>query len=249
MLNATEERPTKVLLHGPLGDMFGREHSLYVSSPSEAIRALCVLREGFRGELSRPGAFYTVLAGETALPPEGLNIGTAGRDIHIVPVVEGAKTDNQAAGWSILAGAALIGVSIALPGAAAVAAAKVAGTLSTGMKVGAFIGGIASSFGWSMALGGVINLLSPSDTTDKPSEAPENDPSRLFSGAVNTIAQGHPIQICYGEVEVGSALISTMIEYAHKPHSDDGGGGGPRDDFGPIYIKEMDDDLRHPQLF
>jgi predicted phage tail protein len=202
MLNATEERPTKVLLHGPLGDMFGREHSLYVSSPGEAIRALCVLREGFRDELSRPGAFYTVLAGETALPLEALNIGTARRDIHIVPVVEGAKSDNAAAGWSILAATALIVVGYAL-----------SGYTGGGSLVLTKVGSAMLAAGISMGIGGVISLLSSSDTGDKPKEQSANNPSRLFSGAVNTIAQGHPIQICYGEVEIGSALISTMMDH------------------------------------
>jgi predicted phage tail protein len=212
MLSATELNggPTKVLLHGPLGDMFGREHSLYVSSPGEAIRALCALREGFRGELSRPGAFYTVLAGGTALPLEGINIGTAGRDIHIVPVVAGAKSDGANV-LTAIAGIALIAVATYCFGPAGAAAAKAG---STGAAAAWGVAAtVASSVGWQLAISGVSGLLAPADTGDKPSE-PGQNPSRLFSGAVNTIAQGHPIQICYGEVEIGSAIIASMIDYS-----------------------------------
>jgi hypothetical protein len=52
--------------------------------------------------------------------------------------------------------------------------------------------------------------------TPKPpkSDRSENTPSSLFSGAVNTISQNHPIQICYGELEIGSAIIATMIDHS-----------------------------------
>jgi predicted phage tail protein len=235
--------PTKVTLHGPLGDMFGREHSLYISSPGEAIRALCAIKEGFRGELSRPGAMYSVLAGGDALPLEGINICTAGRDIHIVPVVEGAKSD-AANALTAIAGVALLVVASVYLGPLAVGAAK----------------GSAAAFGWGIAhtaaltLGsqllrmGVTSLLAASDTGGKPSERPENDPSRLFNGAVNTTAQGHPIQICYGEVEIGSAIISTMIDYTYKSHSASGGGGGgghPR--YIERVIEHVDDDPGNKQ--
>jgi predicted phage tail protein len=40
---------------------------------------------------------------------------------------------------------------------------------------------------------------------------PENKPSFLFDGPVNTIAQGHPVPVGYGEMYVGSAVISAGI--------------------------------------
>jgi predicted phage tail protein len=217
MLKTLEDingEPTKVLLHGPLGDMFGREHSLYISSPAEAVRALCAIKDGFRGELARPGAFYSVLLGDAPLPLEGLGICSAGRDVHIVPVLEGAKSDNAAAGWTLLAGVALLAVTfIATGGAGAFAGAEGFGAgvkaAFAGMTKG-YLGQMATTAGLCMVSSGVHTLLSASDS-DKPKD--ERDPSRLFNGAVNTVAQGHPIQICYGEMEIGSALIASMIDY------------------------------------
>jgi predicted phage tail protein len=206
--------PTKVLLHGPLGDMFGREHSLYISSPAEAVRALCAIKEGFRGELARPGAFYSVLLGDAPLPLEGLGLCSAGRDVHIVPVLAGAKSDNAAAGWTILAGVALI-AAVAIFGGPAIAAGAAKGA-GFGAKAGAYALTAVKTIGWQLAIGGAMNLLSASDD-DKPKD--ERDPSRLFNGAVNTIAQGHPIQICYGEMEIGSALVASMIDYTPKSSS------------------------------
>jgi len=213
MLNG---EPTKVVLHGPLGDMFGREHMLHISSPGEAIRALCVLRDGFRGELSRPGARYSVLLGGAALPLEGLRIGAGGRDVHIVPVVEGAKT----AGATILWGAAIVGA--AWGGAALLGAGPTGlGALFAG-KAG-MTAGMVANMGLSMAIGGVVSLIAPTPRGPAPQERGDSKPSSLFNGAVNTVAQGHPIQICYGEVEIGSAIVSTMVDYSHGPQ---GGGGG-----------------------
>jgi predicted phage tail protein len=208
MLNAMEEMPAKVLLHGPLGEMFGREHSLHISSPAEAIRALCALRDGFRAELSRPGAAYSVLLGDAPLPLEGLGIGLGGRDVHIVPAVGGAKDANVT---NIILGVAILAVvCIATYGAGAAA-----GTGIWASMTATTAGAMATSFGVALIVGGVAGLLSPTPSAQKPSESHANDPSRLFSGAVNTTAQSHPIQICYGEMEIGSALISTMIDYTY----------------------------------
>lgn len=39
-------------LHGRLGDLFGTEHLLDVDTPAEAVRALCILIDGFQREIS-----------------------------------------------------------------------------------------------------------------------------------------------------------------------------------------------------
>jgi predicted phage tail protein len=255
--------PTRVLLHGPLGDMFGREHSLYISSPAEAVRALCAIKKGFRGELARPGAFYSVLLGASGaadstpdasgadstpdasgaadstpdaapLPLEGLGLCSAGRDVHIVPVLEGAKSQNAVNGWFIAAGVALLAVAFVASGGIAAFAVGGINAAWTGMNA-TFLGSIATTAGMYMVVTGVHGLLTASDT-DKPKDV--RDPSRLFNGPVNTIAQGHPIQICYGEMEIGSALIASMIDYTLvapgyrdmntvDDEDDDGDGNGP----------------------
>jgi len=201
---------TSVFLHGPLGDMFGKEFRLHISSAGEAIRALCALRDGFREELSKPGAHYTVLAGDASLPLEGLHLGTGGRDIHIVPVVEGAKSE----GATIIAGAVLMVAGYAL-----------ANYTGGGSLVIAKIGSSMMAAGLSMAIGGVYSMIAPSPSQGKPNEPPQNDPSKLFGGPVNTTAQNHPIQICYGEVEIGSAIISAMVDHSDRPKRGSGSGG------------------------
>ena len=67
------------------------------------------------------------------------------------------------------------------------------------------------SAGISMAVGGVIQMLSGHPST-KTAQDDGSNPSYSFNGAVNTTAQGHPVPVGYGgNLEVGSAVISAAI--------------------------------------
>jgi predicted phage tail protein len=202
MLNTASAELTRIELHGPLGDMFGREHFFLISSPGEAIRALCSQFKGFRETVSRPGACYSVLAGERALPLEAIRMNTGRSDIHIVPVVEGAGRDVVNVGMAIV-GAVLVVAASVYGGPAAVAAAKAAGTTVWGGW------GTVSSLGWSMAIGGIGNLLAPSPNLNR--NEGEYAPNPIFNGAVNTTGQHYPIAVCYGELEIGGAVLASMI--------------------------------------
>ena len=63
-----------------------------------------------------------------------------------------------------------------------------------------------------MILGGVAQMIAPTAKSSDPSERPENQPSYVFNGAVNTTAQGHPVPVGYGRLIVGSAVISAGID-------------------------------------
>ena len=54
-------------------------------------------------------------------------------------------------------------------------------------------------------------LLVPVPKVSGPQERPENKPSYLFNGAVNTTEQGQPIPLLYGELIVGSAVVSAGL--------------------------------------
>jgi predicted phage tail protein len=74
------------------------------------------------------------------------------------------------------------------------------------------MGGILSSFALGLVFAGVSALLFAPPKSQGPSERPENKPNTYFNGPVNTIAQGHPVPIGYGELIVGSAVISAGLE-------------------------------------
>jgi predicted phage tail protein len=198
------ETLTQIELHGPLGEAFGRLHRFAVSSPAEAVRALCSQFKGFREMFAAPGACYTVLIGDSAIPLEGIRLQTQGLPIHFVPVVEGAGR-NPALGM-LLVGAAIVAATVVTAGGFA--------ALGTAMAAGGWSGiayTTAFNFGLSLALSGAYNLIAPAPSLKAGSGSREQ--SSLFNGPANTAAQGRAIPIVYGELEVGSAVIASFMDY------------------------------------
>ena len=182
-----------IRLYGPLGEQFGRVWRLDVKSPAEAIRALCYQLPGFRQYLQRNSApGYRVLADTNARDNNTLAVPTCAGTIRIVPVVCGA---GKGLGQVFL-GAALMATLWYAPGF---------NSIALGSTV--WQGGMA--LGFSMVLGGLSQALTKAPNTQNTSvERPENKPSYAFDGAVNTAAQGNPVPVCYGEMIVGSQVIS-----------------------------------------
>ena len=142
------------------------------------------------------GVGYRVLAGRDALSLERLHEPSGQQRITIAPVVSGAGGNGLG---QILLGAALIAVSWWNPMGWAAA--------------GSFLSqATLYSVGTSMILGGVAQMIAPTAKAQDPSERPENQPSYVFNGAVNTTAQGHPVPVGYGRLIVGSAVISAGID-------------------------------------
>ncbi|MCL8343269.1 tail assembly protein, partial [Pseudomonas mosselii] len=81
---------------------------------------------------------------------------------------------------------------------------------------GVFTGGLSSGVGVAMmaggaalALGGVVQMLSPTAKTGSLDRNEDgNNPSYGFGSAVTTIAQGNPYPVLYGEREIGGAIES-----------------------------------------
>jgi predicted phage tail protein len=68
--------------------------------------------------------------------------------------------------------------------------------------------------GLAMFASGILQMLSPTPEIPDYSgrEKPDSRPSYLFDGPVNTTEQGGPIPLIYGEVLVGSTIISTSLD-------------------------------------
>jgi len=121
-----------------------------------------------------------------------------------VPVLAGAGAVGR-----IIAGVALIAVSLLFAPAGALAG----GLFTLGAQAVPIIAGI----GLSLALGGVAQLLTPvpslygSSSSGKDSD---KDPrkSYSFSGIQQTSRQGVPVPIVYGEILVGSVVVSSGID-------------------------------------
>lgn len=184
-----------IKLYGVLRKHFGREYSLDVNSPRDAITALCVMVPGFEKFLTtgeERGLVFTVFSGTRNLDGQELDLhGNDSADIRIAPIIQGSK---QAGLFQTI-----LGVGLVIAGFAS-------GGLSTGLGMALLAGG------GSLALGGVVQMLSPTPQTGSLDRNEDgNNPSYGFGSAVTTIAQGNPYPVLYGEREIGGAVESGGI--------------------------------------
>ena len=187
------EKIRTIRLYGKLGAQFGRIHRLAVESTAEAVRALSVMLPGFQTELMTSGARgirYACFIGKTNIGKDDLQLAGGAEDIRIAPVMVGAKSGGF---LQMVLGGALIAASFLVPGLSATFASALLG------------------MGTSMALGGIVQMLSPQQAGSSAADSPENGASYNFNGPVNTTAQGNPVPVLYGRMIVGSAVISAGI--------------------------------------
>lgn len=185
-----------IRLYGVLGARFGRVHQLAVDNAAEAVRALSVIVPGFKAALiesGERGIKYAVFLGRQNISADQMRVPPGREDIRIAPVLQGAK---RAGLFQAVLGVALIALAVWNPSFIGLSA-KVA--LGVGMA------------GFSMALGGVVQMLSPQAKGLSAKDAPNNGASYNFNGPVNTSAQGNAVPILYGRMLVGSAVISAGI--------------------------------------
>ena len=190
-----------VTLYGELAERYGKNWNLDINSPSEAVRALCANNPTFKdfvGSSQDRGVGYKVMVGKTYIEKHEEVYNPSGKqEIKIIPVILGAK--NKDAMRKIIIGALLIygGYLLLGPEGAALALGEM-----TAVQV---IGAAAMEVGKAMVIGGVGMLLAP---TPKDVEETNN---YAFNGPINTIRQGVPVPICYGQLLVGSSVISSGI--------------------------------------
>jgi len=195
----------KIRLYGQLAKFVGhRVLEADVATAAEAVRFLVANWP----ELERHMAdqHYRVHTGGDDITLEELHHPASG-EIKIVPVIGGA---GGSAG-QIIAGIALIGLSFLLPGAGLFGTSSVFGvTAATGTAFGVGLGTALSTIGLSLILGGVAGLLTPTPKAAKD----DNDPRKSFSfsGIQNTSRPGVPVPVVYGEILVGSVVVSAGID-------------------------------------
>jgi predicted phage tail protein len=212
-----------VTLYGELAERYGKNWNLDINSPSEAVRALCANNPTFKdfvGSSQDRGVGYKISVGKTYIEEVNEIYSPSGKqEIKIIPVVLGAKKKGvgtillgialiASGGW-LASAATQMAASGALGGAAAGAGAAIGPSglagLNAASAVGSMVQGIAMKFGAAMILGGIGQLLAPTPTEVK------DDENYAFNGAVNTVRQGVPVPICYGQLMIGGAVISSGI--------------------------------------
>ena len=172
-----------------------RKFEAEVSSAAEAVRFLLANFPHLEPELAK--GHYRVSVGSYDVSEQELHDPAGQQEIKIIPVVAGAGAVGR-----VIAGVALLVAAFAIPGFAAWA-----GPTAFSLIVGV---------GASLVLGGVSQLLTPvptmssTGTTTDTSKDPRK--SYSFSGVQNTSRQGTSTPVCYGEVLIGSVVISAGID-------------------------------------
>ena len=190
-----------IMLYGPIGAKFGRVHRYNVSSPVEAIKALSATLDGFKQSFIDGGHYKILIGGKSSVNlEESVYPVSEMETIRIIPVVAGAGGLGKA-----ILGVALVvasgGLAFGTAGSLLCAASSSAITMAS----------IVGQIGISLAIGGVSELLFSPQGSGGSQEQPENKPSFMFNGAVNTVKQGNPAAICYGTMMAGSQVISAGL--------------------------------------
>ena len=201
-----------VKVYGHLAEHCGQSvFEALVRVPADAIKFLLCNFPELRS-LMRDG-YYKVAVGKFDLQladqPQQLHYPLAADDVvKVIPVVSGAG--GRGIG-SILLGAALITAAVVLaPVAGGAGAAKgFLGATGTGF-LGATASVAAGNLGLALTLGGIATMLTP---VPKQPDFGEADPSGgfAFSGLQNVSQEGIPVPVVYGEMIVGSVVLSTGL--------------------------------------
>jgi predicted phage tail protein len=187
------EKLRTIRLYGVLGARFGRVHRLAVSSTAEGMRALCVLVPGFEKFMMTAkdnGLTFAVFHGKRNVDESELKHPIGNDDIRIAPIIMGSKNGGLFQ--------TILGVALAVVGAVS-------------MYFGNPYGAQMIAMGAAMALGGVVQLLSPQQSGLAANSGPDNGTSYYFNGAVNSASQGDCVPRGYGRMRVGSKVISAGI--------------------------------------
>tara|TARA_R100000149_G_C5871609_1_gene135570 strand:+ start:7 stop:588 length:582 start_codon:yes stop_codon:yes gene_type:complete len=183
----------KLTIYGRLRKFIGQStFEIAAKSPKEAFSFLLNNFKGVREHIKDQE--YCVMAGDLRVTEELLDMYTES-DIKIVPVVHGEI-------WWL--GLGFIGAG---------KAAAALGGIFTATIFGTTIATALTTIGVSFLISGVVDLLTPSPVNPNLSRQEDpNDPSFSFTGLLNNSKQGVPINIAYGEILVGSTLVSSSVD-------------------------------------
>jgi len=185
----------KIKVYGTLRKFLGQaEFEVDLNTPREAISFLACNFKGIEEHMAEQ--LYTIQVGAKVITEDLLNFNSQD-DIRIIPVVHGNFLP------------ILLGIG-ALVGAAAAKAAT--------FKGAALLASALASIGTSLLIDGVTSMLSPQINTMSPiGQQSSLDPSALasnysFTGLTNISNAGVPVNLVYGEILVGSIVVSNGVD-------------------------------------
>ena len=199
----------KVKLYGELAKFVGhKEFEVKVETVGKAVSFLIHNFPGVEALMSPK--YYQVKVGNYDIDETELSYPVGKEDIHFIPAISGAGGGLG----KVLAGAALIGFSLMMPGGGLFGSSAFGIFGGPIAKAGLYatIGTAASAIGASLVLSGVSDMLFPLPEPQKFNSEEDPQLSFNFSGVQNTSRAGTPLPIVYGEIITGSVVISAAID-------------------------------------
>lgn len=209
----------KVYLDGELGDKYGNELVIEADSFSDVIRCLDANFSDFRNYLEdcheKGIGFLFEIENNSITQEEELLLAFGEGDMYIAPQPAGAKSG----GAKIIAAIVLAVVVVAAFTVGGFASfsnffqafgAVLAGEVGTFAQIGAYLA-------VSLALQGFQQILLPDPSVD----SPDQDESYLFQGAGQTILEGEPVPVLYGELRIPGKPISFQLRTARRSFYND----------------------------
>ena len=189
-------------LKGLMARKFGAVHQYHVADLRELIRAMCSQVPGFRKYVSNAhlqGVRFAFFSGKDNIGLQEFDMSSAGTEFEMEPVLEGSKKSGV---LQVVIGAVALVAAYFTAGASFAVLGVTASTVTTAL----------TGLGISMALGGVIQMLTPQPKYNVgASSSTDNKPNYAFGSPVNTVAMGYPVPVLYGRREIGGAIISAGI--------------------------------------
>lgn len=217
----------KVYLEGEIGHKFGKEFTMNVSSFSEVMRCLDANFSGFKKYLidsdEKGIGFICEVAGAPLQDERELLLNYSEGDMIItaVPAGSGRGIGKVIAGIVLL----YIGFTVMGPYMSTLMGEGGFAALSATGKAAVVGGTIAASAGVNLAMTGIAEMLAPDPSTDN-----DQDESYLFQGTGQTILEGDPVPVLYGQLRVPGRPISTQVRNERLNYFD----------FGDTLIEQVD---------
>ena len=188
----------KIKVYGTLRKFLGQaEFEVDLNTPREAISFLVCNFKGIEKHMAEQ--IYTIQVGTKVITEDLLNLNTKD-DIKIIPLVHGNF-------FQILLGAGALFAKSAIP-------AKILGSTLLSTVVTTTL----ATVGTSMVVDGVTSMLTPQQNTMSAVSSQDSlDPSALaanysFTGLTNISQAGIPVNLVYGEILVGSIVVSNGVD-------------------------------------
>ena len=199
----SSERKVKIVLHGYLKDLYQGVLELSGNCVSEIINGMCKMTKAFDVGIGQEKHIITVAGYESA---ESLNepFSKDIKELHLMPALMGGKSGGGAF-IKIAIGVVLIAAAFFTAGGSLALLGAAIGTGSTA--------GILFSLGVGIALGGLLELISPQPKADSfGNSVADPESSKYLSASQNTVKIGTRIPILYGMAKVGGHYLSFDVD-------------------------------------